>query len=292
MENIDDFQRRLSDSFPTLTKSEQRIASYLLSSHDEAAFLPAAEIAKRLDVSEATIVRFAKAIGYDSFPELRRVLQEIFRLQVTPATRLKQKLADLKTGEGNVLSKIVEMEIQYLTEALHSIQSEDLDCAVDLILKGRNIYIFGVGPSRILADLVELRLRRFGFSAHGLTESGRDLADQLLQLQKGDVLLATGFHRLTGELVAVLGHAQALGCKSILLTDVLGPTFKDKVDVILSARRGPVSTFHSLTVPMAILNAIILAVAMSRSESSLLALDRLQELRETYGLDIVGKLTT
>ncbi|HOG48912.1 MAG TPA: hypothetical protein PLB78_19950, partial [Anaerolineae bacterium] len=79
------------------------------------------------------------------------------------------------------------------------------------------------------------------------------------------------------------------GCGSVFLTDTLGATFKDRVDVVLAARRGPVSTFHSLTVPMAIINALILTVAMARPGESVAALDRLQELRAGYGLDVLGQ---
>jgi DNA-binding MurR/RpiR family transcriptional regulator len=289
MEELNEFRRRLEDRYQDLTKSEQIIASYLLANHDEAAFLPAAELAERLDVSEATVVRFARAIGYDSFPELRRVLQEIFRARVTPASRLQRKLADLKTGEGHVLAKIIDMELQYLTEAERSIDPADFDRAVEMILKGRRVFVFGIGPSRILADLVQIRLRRFGVPTYSMTESGRDLLDKLILLHPDDAVLAAGFHRVTGELVAVLEHAHKLGCPTVLLTDTLGSTFKDRADVILSARRGPVSNFHSLTVPMAVLNALILAIAMSRSEESVTFLNRLQEMRADYGLDAIGK---
>jgi DNA-binding MurR/RpiR family transcriptional regulator len=79
-----------------------------------------------------------------------------------------------------------------------------------------------------------------------------------------------------------------VGCSSILLTDTLGPAFRGKADVALAARRGPVSTFHSLTVPMSVLNALILAVAMARPGESLAALNRLQQLRATSGLDVPG----
>ena len=94
---------------------------------------------------------------------------------------------------------------------------------------------------------------------------------------------------MTGELIAVLDHAQKLGSPRVLLTDTLGSAFKDKVDVVLSARRGPVSNFHSLTVPMAILNGIILALAMAKSDESVGYLTKLQELRAAYGLDILGQ---
>jgi DNA-binding MurR/RpiR family transcriptional regulator len=76
------------------------------------------------------------------------------------------------------------------------------------------------------------------------------------------------------------------GCPSILLTDTLGPVLGDRADVTLAARRGPVSTFHSLTVPMSVLNALILAVAMANPDESLAALNRLQQLRYNSGLDV------
>ncbi len=290
MEELDSFQKRIENHLAGLTKSERQIAAFLLSDHDQAAFLSAAELAQHLDVSEATVVRFARSIGYASFPELRRVLQEIFRARVTPASRLQHKLADLKTGQGHILAQIVEMEVQYLTEALQSVAPADFDAAVKLLVKAKRIFAFGLGPSRVLADLAQLRLRRFGQPTYSLNESGRDLLEQLLLLQPGDVVLAAGFHRVTGELIATLDHAHSLGCKSILLTDTLGPGLKNKATLVLSARRGPVSTFHSLTVPMVILNALVLAVAMSRPNASMASLNLLQELRAEYGLDVVGTM--
>jgi len=288
MEELAEFRRRLEDYFPSLTKSEQRIASYLLANYDEATFLPAAELAQRLDVSEATVVRFARSIGYDGFPELRRALQGIFRIKVTPATRLQHKLAELGSSPGHVLTKMVDMEVQYLTEALHSVQPADFDRAVEIILSAKRLFVFGTGPSRILADLVLIRLRRFGIPVITMTESGRDILEELQLMQPQDVVLATGFHRITGELAAVMDYARSLGCRIVFITDTLGPHFKNKADVILSALRGPVSTFHSLAVPMTILNALILAVAMARPEESLAALDRLQQMRAAYGLDYLA----
>ncbi|MBI3396789.1 MAG: MurR/RpiR family transcriptional regulator [Spirochaetia bacterium] len=67
MQELTAFQQRLEKHAPHFTRSEQRIAEYLLANYDHAAFLPAAELAQQLEVSEATIVRFARAIGYAGF---------------------------------------------------------------------------------------------------------------------------------------------------------------------------------------------------------------------------------
>ena len=286
VERLHDFRQRLEDHLPSLTKSQRRIASYLLAGYDEAAFLSAADLAERLNVSQATIVRFAQAIGYDGFPELRRCLQELFRARATPASRLQCKLSELASSQGHILTKVLDMEVQYLTEASHSIELDDFDRAVDILLSGQRFFVFGSGPSGILADLGELRLRRLGVLTIGMTESGRHLLEKLQLLQQGDVVLATGFQTVRSELVAVLDYARALGCRAILLTDTLGPVLRSKADVVLAARRGPVSTFHSLTVPMSILNALVLGVAMARHDESLAALNRLEQMRIHYNLDV------
>jgi DNA-binding MurR/RpiR family transcriptional regulator len=285
-EKLSDFQQRLEEHLPDLTKSQQRIASYLLASYDEAAFLPAADLAQRLDVSEATLVRFAKAIGYGGFRELRRCLQGLFRSEATPASRLQHTLGDLARSEDHVLTNVLAMEVQYLSEASQSVDRADFDRAADILLSGQRIFVFASGPSAVLADVAELRFRRLGILTIAMTESGRHLLERLQLLQAGDVVLAAGFHYVRPELVAVLDHARAMGCGSILLTDTLGLALRERADVILAARRGPVSTFHSLTVPMSILNALILAVALARPDESLAALTRLEQLRAASGLDI------
>ena len=289
MEELNEFHQRIKKHFHRLTKSEKRIASYLLADYEQAAFLAAADLAKHLEVSEATIVRFARSIGYKSFPEMRRALQEIFRVKVTPAARLQSKLADLDSGEGHVLSKVIDMELQYLTEAEHSIDPAEFDRALEILLDAPRVFVFGLGPASLLAELVEFRLRRFGIPVVTLVESGRDILEKLLNLQRDDVVIATAFHRVTGELIALLDHAKKKKSRIILITDTLEPALKGRADVILAARRGPVSTFHSLTVPMAILNALILAIAKSRSKETTVKLERLQELRASYGLDILDK---
>jgi len=291
-ERLDDFQQRLEDHLPSLTKSQRRIASYLLARYDEAAFLSSADLAELLDLSQATIVRFARAVGYDGFPELRRCLQNLFRARATPASRLQRKLSELVSSEGHILTKVLDMEVQYLAEASHSVELADFDRAVDILLSGHRIFVFGSGPSGILADLAKWRLRRIGVLTISMTESGRHLLEHLQLLRPGDVVLAAGFQHVSAELVAVLDYARALDCRAILLTDTLGPALRSKADIVLAARRGPVSTFHSLTVPMSILNALILGMAMAKHDESLAALNRLEQMRIDYNLDVPAALSS
>jgi DNA-binding MurR/RpiR family transcriptional regulator len=196
-----------------------------------------------------------QSIGYIEFRELRCCLQWLFRARARPASRLQHKVTDLASSQCRVLSKVLAMELQYLTEGSQHIDLADFDRAVDILLAGRRVFVFASGPSCILADL------------------------------------AMGFQHLSPEILAVLDHAQATGCRSILLTDTLWPVLGAEAEVTLAARRGPVSTFHSPAAPMSVLNALILAVAMARPDESLPALHRLQQLHTASGLEIPDQVS-
>jgi len=66
LEKNPDFGLIISEKFPDLTKSEKRIANFLRKNQEESAFLPAGDIARRLNLSEATLVRFARTLGFPS----------------------------------------------------------------------------------------------------------------------------------------------------------------------------------------------------------------------------------
>jgi len=95
-QSVIDFSQIISDNYKNLTKSEKRIANYLRKNQEESAFLSAGEIADRLGLSEATLVRFARTLGFSSYPAMRTILQEAFRHRVTHSTRLRSRLDDLR----------------------------------------------------------------------------------------------------------------------------------------------------------------------------------------------------
>lgn len=271
----------IQERFDNLTKSEKRIATFLLQKPEEAAFLSVSELAVQLDLSEATAVRFAQTLGFNGYPELREALQDSFRHQVTHSARIKERLSELRQ-DGSIFEQLVASEINYLTQALRTIDRAAISQAVELIQNSERIFVFSLGPSIPLVDLLTIRLTRFGRQVVTMTTTGREILEPLLLLNNRDILLAIAFFSVTPTLKFVLDYAQRVECPAILLTDTLEPVVGDKARVVLAARRGPVSSFHSLTVPMTIINAILLTLAQTDQDRTLSSLDRLDELRRSY----------
>jgi DNA-binding MurR/RpiR family transcriptional regulator len=273
------FSQLISERFPQLTKSEKRIANYLNQNQDEAAFLSAGEIADRLQLSEATMVRFARSLGFDGYPTMRVALQDNFRHRMTHSARLRSRLEDLRSA-GDIFERLVASEMDYLTEALQTIDRNALNAAVELLRTHPRVFVFGLGPSLSLVDLLEIRLTRSARHVIPLNTSGREMLEPMLLMNGSDLLIAIGFFNLTPNLQMVLEYANQIKTPVILLTDTLGPMLGDKADIVLAARRGPVSSFHSLTVPMTIINALLLALTAADQEKVMTNLDHLDQLRE------------
>jgi DNA-binding MurR/RpiR family transcriptional regulator len=276
--NTIDFSQIIGENYKQLTKSEKRIANYLRKNQEESAFLAAGEIADRLGLSEATLVRFARSIGFSSYPAMRTVLQEAFRRRVTHSARLRGRLEDLRQG-GDIFERLVVSEMDYLTQALETVDRKALQKTVELMRTCERIFVFGVGPSVSLADLMEIRLRRFGRQIIPLTTAGREMLEPLMLMKANDLLFMICFFDISPQQNLVLNYANEVNCPVIILTDTLGSIIGEKADIVLAARRGPMAEFHSLVVPMTIINTILLALANEDRDQVMENLDKLDQLR-------------
>lgn len=274
-----DFSQVLTDHFNDLTKSEKRIANFLRKNQEESAFLSAGEIASRMELSEATLVRFARSLGFSSYPAMRTVLQDNFRRRVTHSARLRGRLNDMRDGD-DMFEHLTATEIDFLTQALDSIKREELNKAVEIMHEHDRVFVFGLGPSVSLVDLLELRLRRFGREVVPLTNSGREFLEYLTMMGEKDLLFVICFFDQNPALKLVIDYANKVGATIIMLTDTLEAILGDKVDVVLSAKRGPIGEFHSLVVPMTVINSLLLSLASMEQEKSMTLLDKLDNLRD------------
>lgn len=273
-----DFGQLIADRYAELTKSEKRIADFLRKNQEESAFLAAGDLAERLELSEATIVRFARTIGFGSYPEMRLVLQENFRRRVTHSARLRSRLDDMREG-GDIFERVTVSEIDYLTQALQTVDRKALLRAVTYLAERDRIYVFGPGPSVSLVHLLNLRLTRFGKDIIPLTMTGREVLEPLLSMTDRDLMFAIAFFDVNPTLQVILDFANERKCPVILLTDTLGSIIGNQAEIVLAAKRGPVSAFHSLVVPMTIINAILLEFANQNLETVTSSLDALDHLR-------------
>ncbi len=277
------FEKILS-SYDNLSKSQRKIADFIVSNLGEVVFTSVTELGEKLDVSDATIVRFAQALGYSGFPELKADLIKYYKIYLNPAERIKRYIGEAGSEELTY-EGITRKEIKYLEESINTINEKTFQDAVELICSTDNIYIFGTGSNEPLSSHLYYRLERFGLKVSLISVSGRNLFEKLLLLDKNDLMIAYAFYKPSLDFKRLSAITSERGAKLILITDSMTPPMIKNANIILYAKRGPFGTFHSPLVPTAITNALIIAVANRLGDRAIEYLKKLTEMRKKYYID-------
>ena len=268
----------------SLNGAQRRLGHYL--QNDSSALLVSNvnDLAQAVGVSKATVVRFAKNMGYTGFPEFKRDIQKEMRRKLRAADRMKETFAELGDDE-NIFAKLIKRDIQLLQETLQSASFSDFQKAVELILNARKVYLIGLNASMALACILHFRLNRMKKDSHWLfLTGGTSLLEQLSFMEQKDALIAVDFLQVPSEVQTALHHAKKVGGAILGITDFPSSPIAKAATVCLYAKRGLHSSVNSLTPAFSLVNALAIAVGWAKKADSIKALTDLDILLEESGL--------
>lgn len=270
---------RIAAARPTLSPAEDKVADFLAQHREEVVFLSAMEIAGRLDTSDATVIRAAQSLGYSGLNDLKTELRDALRTRATPTLRLGRSLEDLGEHPTAVLDHVLATEMQLLQDARDTLRTADFERALDLLAGAQRVVIQGLGPNAPLGEYFAARLRRMRRPAIAVGARGQGLADALLDMRKGDVVVVLAYDQANPESILTLDRARKLKLPSILVTDTLGLALAGQFTVALSARRAGGGMFHLSAITVVVLDALLFGLAGRDRAGALDAAEELQEIR-------------
>ena len=273
--------QKISDQAETLTPSERRLVENVIESPTSAALGTAGELAKAVGVHEATASRMAKKLGFNSYAAFRDALRDEFIATRETATRFEKTIAE--SSDNTILGKLAQDEAQALGGIEEFITPDQIADIANLLMKANRIFIYGYGNAEVLALMMVKRFRRFGKEVQQLDINPRGLAEQMLGLESGDVVLSFAFRRPPRGYAALIETAKEVGAATIIISGQSGALLAPRPDHILAApRSGDPDAFQTLTVPMTVCNALVIAAGLTAKEESLKKLDRLGQLIERF----------
>jgi DNA-binding MurR/RpiR family transcriptional regulator len=271
-----DLMKEIKRRYSRLSKKQRIVADYIASHGVEASFHSIMELAEKIGVSQASIVRFSKQVGYDGYPKFRKALQEEFRLASGSATRVHEAVRDFK--DRDFFDRLFERDIEWIRETRLKLSSEDFDKAVSLIWKARRIYIIGFRSAFSLAYFLYFRLLRLSLDVRLISMTGgTSLVEQLALLRKDDLVIAIAFDHIPRETRIAVDYARKNHITVLGITHIQTSEIARKAQICLLARRQPHRT-QSLAAPMTLLNVLALGVAASKKARALKALRRLDSI--------------
>lgn len=195
---------RMRQVYPFLTKSHQRLADYLAVSYREAAFLTASQLAERLGMNEATVIRFAQRIGYRGYPEMMADITRVVREELGLVEEIRP------TPEGGALEIYAQREMERARRVLSHLPS-DLPALWEQMNKARRIYVLGQGGAGGLALWFTYALRSQGLPAEGVWADSLSLRLLLSEAKEGCLIWAMALGPESEEMARFLQHAREQG---------------------------------------------------------------------------------
>ncbi len=198
-----------------LTPGQRRIAEILLANPHEAAFLGIEELADRSESSVATVVRFAKTLGYAGFLELRKSLVHSAKRHY----RRGDQLLQAPDQASATLIEVARRDIRNIERVVQAVDEKHLQGVVTLVKESRARLVLGDGVSSLMARHLAYLLVNAGLPV--MEGNPADFATQVGNLAPEDLVVAFSIAPYSRETLDAAAYARKRGVKVLAFTDDL-----------------------------------------------------------------------
>lgn len=278
-----DVLHTIQDNMSRFSKGQKRIAAYILSDYDKAAFMTASKLGGLVGVSESTVVRFAALLDYDGYPAMQKALQELVRAKLTSIQRIRTSGDRLFSSD--VVSSVLQMDMDKIRVAIDEVDRNVFNAVVDKLIAARHIYILGVRSSSFLAGYLHFYFHLIFENVTLVTSnSAGDILESILRIGPGDVLVGISFPRYSKSTVKGVQFAYDRGADVVAVTDSDMSPLYPLASAVLLARSDMISFVDSLVAPFSLLNALIVAAGHRKDTDIAQIFNRLEGIWDEYGV--------
>jgi DNA-binding MurR/RpiR family transcriptional regulator len=276
-----EFLRRVQER--ELSAKHQQLAQYIARHYRTAAALTAAQLAAEMGTSEATVIRLARELGYEGFPDLRRQLHGMIREDLNSLELLARERS--RSGGRDTLSAMVNTEVNHLNSLAVEVSRPDFLRLVNGLVSASRVYIAGHRASASLAHFFGYSLAKVHPDVVTLAGDSDISFDAFRSVPPNSWMVAIGFARYPRETVELVDFARHEHITAAAITDrVLSPLAK-RADLSLIIKANPVSFVDSHCAPSALIAALLVEygmVAQAQTETMLRRFERIVELRGIF----------
>lgn len=221
---------RLKDCLVTGSKADKALASYILAKLNTIPFETAASLGAKVAVSEPTVGRFCRTLGYKSFKDFKDALRgDIGDRPWLIADRLKDFQARMLSG-GDALAQGLQLEIAGLVAVYELAQSEEWRRAVRRLASATAVHVAGFQTERGMAQFFANQLQYLRDRVHLLDLAGGNFSELLLTDTTNSCLVIFEARRYSRMAPLLAREAHEAGVPVILITDAFCDWGRDLVD--------------------------------------------------------------
>jgi RpiR family carbohydrate utilization transcriptional regulator len=251
-----------------LAPSEAKVVSLLLSDPLFVGTSTTAQVAARAGVSAPSVVRAARAIGFDGFTELKL---EIARARGTTEFFAPSPTLTENASTATVLETSVRAGTDALTALGGAIDLSALDEAVDAARRADQLLVAGAGTSVAVAADAAFRLRALGMKSLTVPDHESAMISARL-LGPDDAVIAVSATGRTTSTLGVADAASSAGATVIAVTNQRDTPLAVLADIVLAVGGAPLPTqmaaAGSRLAHLVVIDALTTALALQDPERS------------------------
>jgi len=217
-------------SYSELSLSERQIADFILENHDKVSSFNAYEIAVKSDTSRATMSRFVRKLGFDSFADLRLAFVREERTASGASLESGNDISLSKSKDS--LAYILQNKIEELKGTTALLDEKVLKRAINTIEQSDMVLVSAVGNTLAVAQNASYKLYQAGIrSSAPLSVDGS--VQLALQLTGRDCLMILSSSGYSKRLEPVMDNANDVGATTIVITDNVDSPLAKRGDIVL-----------------------------------------------------------
>lgn len=246
-----------------LTKTQKMIARYVLDNSADACFMTSTEIALKLGVSESSVIRFSRSLGYDGFMDFQKNLRKDYQDKVlsisssiiVPSQRVAKR-AKLESS-SDYINRHFKNAAKNMESVLVHNSAALFDEAAEIIVSSKRKYVVASRGNSSLGDYFLLYLKHMLPNVEATNSVAASPIDHMCNISKDDCVVIFSFPRYSSIDKISARMAYEAGAKIVVITDKPSALLAQYATVLFTVPVDSNTFFNSLVAPQFIAEALL-----------------------------------
>lgn len=261
-----EIREKIQAKFKTLPQNQRKVADFVIDNFDNIPFVDVHEVSKQVGVSVASVIRFSQSVGFTGFSELRDAVSDSLKKQLKKNQIFP--LFEKNELQNDLLTSVANMDVKNINDTLTIIDRDVFNKVIETIVKSHRVFTAGLGISYLVAEILSYQLTQVGVDASVLKHTHTLFHEQLLYMNKDDLLICFSFPPYSKETVDAAKFANEKGIRVITITDKSTAPIAAFSESVLTVKSENMLFTNSFAAISVLINAIATACAIKNKSKA------------------------
>lgn len=260
------------------SKSQRVLAKYIIDNYQAVAFSTIKQLSELSQVSEATIIRFVKLLGFKGYPPFQREIRRRLRADLKGNERFNIA-SDIKEKKPDLMSVLIEKEIENFKNLHATFNEKEFRRALAAIKNADTIVVIGARGTAPLAYRLWFGLAKLMLKAIRVTSITTETYDLISRLDKKSAVIVIGFPRYLRDLKQLLDLSKERQLTTIAITDSEFSALIGDINLYTPAETTSFISNHSA--PLVLINMIVTELSLMDKQRTRTVLEKFEKQAES-----------